>query len=427
MKKVKKIILVGLALALSVGTLVGCTNSKNNKKNEVAKESSVKQTEHVTLKFFVPGYTDPTFGKAYDATLKAFEKAHPEIKIDLMGTGWGQYQKMMSMIQAGDAPDIMITGSRNLNQLSELGAIEQLDQYVTDERKAEYIESVLDTGKVNGKQFGLPTGFSSRALYYRKDLIKEAPKTWDELVEISKKIEEENPGMKGFAIPGAPESSTIAQLFNFFYQNGAKAFDETGKPVINSPEAVEAFQFYTDLYKKHNVVPNPVEITRSNFADLFKSGQIAMFVSGPWEKNRMQLEPDNDKTPYGVALLPKGKQYGETLVTDSITISSQCENKEAAAMFIEFFTACEYQNKFDGTVGFFPIFKAEAEEERYNNDFLKPFVEIIQYGQPEPNPLVWDEFEEIVVKAIQKTMLGEATAEEALNEAQKLLEESMKK
>jgi multiple sugar transport system substrate-binding protein len=427
MRKLKKIMSIGLVLVTTLALLAGCAGNDKVNNNETSKENSEKQTEQVSLKFFVPGYTDPTFKKAYDERLEAFEKANPDIKIELIGESWGQFQKMMSMIQAGEAPDIMIMGSRRLNQMSDIGAIIELDEYLGNDRKEEYIESVLSTGNVKGKQFGLPVGFSSRALYYRKDLIKEAPKTWDELIEAAKKVEEENPGMKGFGIPAAASDSTIAQLYNFLYQNGAKATDENSNIVVNSPEIIEAVQYYADLYTKYDVVPNPVDIDRGNLSGLFKNGQIAMFISGPWEKSVMQLEPDNDKTPYGVALLPKGKQYGETLVTDSITISSQCENKEAAWKFVEFFTASEQQNKFDETVGFFPIFKAESKEDRYNNDFLKPFVEMIQYGQPEPNPPVWEEFQEIVIKALQKTMLGEATAEEALNEAQKLLDESIKK
>ena len=412
MKKIFKTVFIATLLML----LIGC-----NGKNEDSKET-LKDEKKVTLKLFIPGYTDPTFGGEYDATLEAFAKANPDIKIEVIGEGWGKFQKMMSMIQADEAPDIMIMGSRRLNQMSNLETIIQLDDYLTEERRSEYIDSVLNTGKVNGKQFGLPVGFSSRALYYRKDLIKDAPKTWGELIEVSKKVEKENPGIKGFGVPAAMTDSTIAQLYNFIYQNKGKAMDENGNILINTPEIVEAVQYYTDLYTKYNVILNPVELKRSNLSGLFKNGQIAMFISGPWEKNVMQLEADNDKTPYGVALLPKGVQHGQTLVTDSITISSQTKNKEAAWKFVEFFTSPKYQNSFDKTVGFFPIFKEESNAERYNQKFLKPFVEMIQYGQPEPNPLVWEEFNEILVKAVQKIILGEATTKEALDKAQEQLD-----
>ena len=270
MKKLQRIISIGIILVISLALFTGCSGNNKVENNETSKEISEKQEEEVTLKFFIPGYTDPTYKKAYDVRLEAFKKANPDIKIEVIGEARGEFQKLMSMIQVGEAPDVMIMGSRRLNQIADMGEIIQLDEYLSDERKAEYVESVLNTGKVDGKQFGLPMAFSSRALYYRKDLIKEVPKTWDELIEVAKKVEEENPGIKGFAIPAAQSDATIAQLYNFIFQNGAKATDENGNLVVNTPEIIESVQYYVDLYTKHNVVPNPVELHRKIFLNYLK-------------------------------------------------------------------------------------------------------------------------------------------------------------
>ena len=417
MIKFKKLMLLGLIGVFSGALFIGCSNKQEN----VDKKSNSEETK---LSVFIPGYNDPGFKKAYDENIEAFKKANPNIKIDLIGAGWEDFPKMINMIKSNNAPDIMLTGSRRLKQLINMKAIEPLDFYLKSDKKEQYIESVLKTGNVENKQYGLPIGFSSRALYYRKDLIKNPPKNWDDLIKISKEVEKEHPNMKGFAIAGNNSDSTVDQLFNYFYQNEANAYDENGKPVINSPKAVEALSFFTDLYKKYNVVKNPVDVNRGDFSNLFKNEQIAMFISGPWEKNAMKLEPNNPKTPYGVALLPKGKVFGQTLVTDSITISSSSNHKEDAFKFIDFMSSFERQNKFDEAVGFFPIFKEEQKDKRYQTDFLKPFVEMIKYGKPEPQPSVWEDFQNTVVKAIQKSLLGESTPKEALDEAQKQLEQS---
>lgn len=416
MRRFKKLSAIILSTMVLTTAFIGCSG-----KNEKGTNSNK------TIKVFIPGYTDPGFKDGYDHNLDEFKKAHPDITIDLIGTGWDQFDKMMGMIQGGDSPDVMIMGSRRLKQLSNMKAIEPLDQYIKNDKKDQYIESVYSTGDVDGVQYGLPIGFSSRALYYRKDLIKQPPKNWSELVEIAKKVEAENPDMKGYAIPGKNTDSTVHQLNNFFIQNNASMYDEKGNATINSKAGVEALQFYTDLYKKYDIVKNPVDVQRGDFANMFKNGQIAMFVSGPWEKNSMGIEPDNEKTPYGVALIPEGKQYGETLVTDSITISATSKNKDAAWTFVDFMSSPERQNEFDETVGFFPIFKSEVDQSRYQSEFLKPFVEMIKYGKPEPKPPIWEDFQNIVIKALQKSLLGEETPQQALDEAQKQLEANNKK
>ena len=52
---------------------------------------------------------------------------------------------------------------------------------MTDEFIWGRVENVLETAKIDGTQYGIPLAFSSRALYYRKDLIDTPPTNWDEL------------------------------------------------------------------------------------------------------------------------------------------------------------------------------------------------------------------------------------------------------
>ena len=66
---------------------------------------------------------------------------------------------------------------------------------------------------------------------------------------------------------------------------------------------------------------------------MFQNGNLAMFISGPWEKALM--DENAEKYPYGLALLPAGSKMAETLVTDSFSISSQSENKDLAWQLIE--------------------------------------------------------------------------------------------
>ena len=44
---------------------------------------------------------------------------------------------------------------------------------------------------------------------------------------------------------------------SFIYMNGGAVLDASGQPVVNSPEAVEAIQFYNDLVYKYKVAPSP--------------------------------------------------------------------------------------------------------------------------------------------------------------------------
>ncbi len=413
MKKRSKIfsfISILTLLVVSSVALVGCGSKK---------EDTPKQTnEKTVLKIFIPGYEDELYKGLYDAGINDFKKANPNVDVQVVPAGWDEANsKIVSLIQANEAPDVMITGSRSLRQFAELGAIEKLDGFITDDFKSKRVENVLETAKINGSQYGIPLAFSSRALYYRKDLIKTAPTTWDELYAAAEKVKKENPKMHGFAIPTDITSGTD-ELFNFIYQNGGSATDEKGNIKLATKENIATLD-YLKKFNDAKLIPDPVATARGDQSKMFQNGDLAMFISGPWEKK--VLDSSAEKAPYGVALLPKGSQMAETLVTDSFSISSQSKNKELAWKLIEFMGQFKYQNAYDEAIGFFPILKEEETQARYNDEFLKPFKEMIQYGVAEPKVPVWDTFNKSFTEAVQKAITGKASSEDALKEAEKEL------
>lgn len=410
MKRMRvKSILAMMAIALVPVLMSGCGESDEVTTTEASE----------TVSIFIPGYEDELWKGLYDAGINDFEE-EMGVEVEVIPAGWDEANsRIVSLIQAGDAPDVMITGTRSLRQFSEMGAIENLDSYITDEFKAERVENVLETANIGGSQYGIPLAFSSRALYYRTDLIETPPTTWEELLATAEQVKEENPDMYGFAVPTDITSGTD-ELFNFIYQNAGSATDEDGNVRLNTPENVATLE-YLKQFNDKGLIPDPVSTGRGDQAQMFQNGDLAMFISGPWEKGT--LDEGVEDAPYGVALLAKGSVMAENLVTDSFSISSQSENKDLAWALIEYMGRFEYQNAYNEAIGFFPILKAEQDEPRYEDEFLQPFKNMIDYGVPSPHVPVWDTFNREFTEAVQKVMTGTATAEEALEQAdQRLLE-----
>lgn len=425
--------LIPLFLTVFILLLAGCGSSQTateapatseGEKAEAITEAAAATDEtepakeKIALKIFIPGYETEPFKGLYDASIQDFEAKNENIDVEVVPAGWDEANtKIVSLIQAQEAPDVMITGSRSLRQFAEIGVIEPLDAYITEEFKAERVENVLKTANFGGVQYGVPLAFSSRALYYRTDLIDTPPTTWDELVTTAEKVRSENPDIYGFAVPTDITSGTD-EIFNFIYQNGGSATDEKGEIRLATEENIKTLDFLKSLNDK-GLIPDPVATARADQAPLFKNGELAMFISGPWEKG--VLDEGSATYPYGVALLPAGTQMAETLVTDSFSISAQSQNKDLAFQLVAHMGQFEFQNNYNATIGFFPILKAEESEARYNDEFLQPFKEMIQYGVPEPQVPVWDTFNAEFVKAVQKAMTGTAPAKEALEAAEKEL------
>lgn len=384
-------------------------------KEDSKEDSKADSTDSTVLKMLVPGYDSGYLKKELDNGIAGFEKANKGVKVEIVSVGWDELNsKIVSLYQAGDAPDIMLTGSRTLKQLASLGVAEDLSSYITDDFKSKRVESVLATGQVDGKQYGIPMAFSSRALYYRSDLIEMAPTNWDELFETAKKVHAENSDVYGFAIPTDITSGTD-ELLNFIYQNDGALVDDKGNITFSTDANVGTLE-YLKKFDDEGLVPDVVSTARADQAKLFANGNLAMFVSGPWEQET--LDAAADKAPYKVAVLPAGVKQAETLVTDSYVISSISKNKELAWKFVEFMGQPEYQRPVSEAFGWFPILKEEFNDERFESEFMQAFAASIEYGVSEPQVEDWDSFNKAFLTAVQKAVTGEMGAKEALDEAQ---------
>lgn len=421
----RKFLSVSFASIMLASTLLaacsgGAKKAEESTATKTKVEESGKEQEGAgkTLKLLVPGYDGGYLKKELDNGIAGFEKENEGVKVEIVSVGWDELNsKIVSLYQAGDAPDIMLTGSRTLTQLADLGVAADLDAYITDDFKEKRVESVLNTGKVNGKQYGIPMAFSSRALYYRSDLIDKAPTTWDELFNTAKEVKTKNSDIYGFAIPTDITSGTD-ELLNFVYQNNGALVNDNGEYTFNTEANVGTLE-YLKKFNDEGLVPDVVSTARADQAKLFANGNLAMFVSGPWEKET--LDAATDKAPYKVAPLPEGAKKAETLVTDSYVISSISKNPELAWKFVEFMGQIEYQRPVSEAFGWFPILKEEFNDERFKTEFMQAFAASIEYGISEPQVKDWDTFNKTFLTAVQKAVTGQMGAKEALDEAGKEL------
>jgi multiple sugar transport system substrate-binding protein len=376
---------------------------------------NVLAEDKIVIKHMEPG-DDAKLGYVHEFA-DAYMAKNPNVEIEIIEVGWGNiYQKMMSMAQAGTMPDVVYVGSRWIPVLAEMDAIQPLDSFMTDNKKNDYSDSLLNTANYKGNQYGLPRAYSTKTLFYRTDLIDSPPETWEELVEVAKEVQANNEGMYGMGISGAKHVSTTSQFFNYLFQAGGKVFNEAGEPVLNSEAGVKALQFYVDLYREHKVTPNPVEYNREELPTLFSTGKIAMFVCGPWGKSIIGRQPENEKTPYQTALLPKGEYRKSILVSDSYVMAKDAG--EEAWDYLNYITNYNNQTYYDYEYGSVPVMKEAAASRRFQQDeFFKTFLDTIKTGEPQPLPIVWETFEDILTDSIQAALMGDMTPQAALDQA----------
>lgn len=95
-------------------------------------------------------------------------------------------------MQPGSGPDVSFQ-TEQFPLYAKNGYLTALDDYVSDDKRAGYPESALEYCSYDGQLMGVPFVALDSVMFYNKDLFEEAgitevPTTWDELVDVAKKL-----------------------------------------------------------------------------------------------------------------------------------------------------------------------------------------------------------------------------------------------
>jgi multiple sugar transport system permease protein len=224
----------------------------------------------VTLKlwagggFRVPRADATTLTERADrAVIDAFIKAHPEIKLELVNGVNIQGPAMESailMALAGEVgPDVIYVNIRQLYSFIDQGFLYPLDEFIA--REPQVMEKVYpNIRKVlrqNGHYYCVPYQQLVQALYYRKDMFREAgldpnkpPRDWNEFYDYCKKLCVPSKSQYGFSFDTGPQSRGYWWV-NFLWQAGGDVLEKTPsgqfKSIFNSSAGVAALKFYKHL------------------------------------------------------------------------------------------------------------------------------------------------------------------------------------
>ena len=199
-----------------------------------------------------------------------------KVNVQLVGA-----DAILSAVMAGIGPDIVLSvdGWFAVNYAMR-NAVEDLTQFEDYKEVASaFYDSAIepltyDDGEHQGV-YGLPETQVYSVLFYRKDILEdlglEVPQTWEDIIAMLPTIQGNNMSV---GVPFPDISNVDMSGFNsLIYQNGGAIYNESKtRTVIDSEEAVEAFELYTSLYNDYGLP------TVFDFVSRFRSGEMPIGV-----------------------------------------------------------------------------------------------------------------------------------------------------
>jgi len=284
-----------------------------------------------------------------------------------------------------------------------------------------------------GDLYSVPFTSESTVLAYRKDLFAKygltLPTSWPELVDTAKKLTKD--GNYGFISRGSRKWSTIAYngYSNGFYSYGAGDFDENLEPIFDSPQGVEFTELWGELVREA-APPGYLSFTWENARTLFMSGGgYGMCMEADvqilaWEDPRQSEvvgKVGYAHTPAG----PAGHNAGYW--TWSIGINSKSGQKEPSWLFVQWATSKPLLLRATTDFLNFPPARksvwfnpqvVQTTEEWDHGSYRKVFKETMENKYTK---ILWTVSPEMITinelwtEAVQKVILQQMTAKEALH------------
>ena len=430
--------LVGLAVfALVAGACVDTGGGDQTESPSASVEPIVPKepTEPVTIRFSV--FSSVAESPQMKKFKKQFEGEHPNITVEFEGVGPAQAKdKVLTQIAGGNAPDAAFVDASFVQDLASRGALVNLDGYIAGSDSVaadDYVEGFRNGASFQGSMYGLPFDGETTGLFYRTDLFQEAgidgpPQTWAEFEDAAAKLTDPSKNQYGVAMFS---SEAAYYFYPWLWQAGGDVLTPDGQNMaLDSPEAVEAAEFYVELARKY-APPDYLPTDSWEGRVTFASGKSAMYIAGNWFAGNTILEFPDIEGKWASAPLPRGDAGCATTVAgDSLIVLGDSEQQDAAWMWIEFLSRPENMTTWtigEETTTLLPPRDSLLQSDQltsHNKEFLQGFADdmacavVSTVEQPK-----YPEIEAALNEELGKAMIGEQSAAEAIQIASERGEE----
>lgn len=429
--KMKKMISTTLAISLLALSLTGCNTKEQNQAVNGVSDGKVQiefwnaltgKNEEV-----VKGFVDE-----FNA-----QSENVEVKMISQGDYWENGTKLQASIAAKNQPDLTMLEVTQVSQFASFGALANVDAYISEETKNDYLEGLMKESEYNGETVSVPLNRSTPLLYVNKEMCEKAgldpsgPKNWEELKEYAKKLTNKDEGIVGLAVP-----IDIWFYEALIYQQGGEIVDSNNKVAFNNEKGVNALKFWQNMMKE-GIMQLPAGEGYDAWdtaKDAFINGKAGMTLQSTASLAGI-LEQTEGNFTVNTAFLPGDTKYAVPTGGANIVImeGSTEEEKKAAGEFIEFMTEKENVVKFSIETGYMPITKSALESEEMNKLYeekpqYKVAVDQLEYAQKRPGVVGYVEASEKLMNEMKKCLMDlNIDAKETLNKATSIMQDVISK
>ncbi|RJO76872.1 ABC transporter substrate-binding protein [Nocardia panacis] len=196
----------------------------------------------------------------------------------------------------------------------------------------------------NNTLYAAPRNTNGGLMFYRKDLVPNAPKTWKELLSQCQIAKDNNIGCYAGQF-ASYEGLTVntAEVINAF--GGSFVGADGKKPTVNTPQSKAGLKTLVDAYKNGDIPKEAITFKEPESQNAFAQGKLMFLRTWPSFYGPAGAESSVVKDKFGVAPLPGENGVGaSTLGGYNAAISVYSKHKATALDFLRFLISEDAQH-----------------------------------------------------------------------------------
>ncbi|HEX5714250.1 MAG TPA: extracellular solute-binding protein [Solirubrobacterales bacterium] len=250
---------------------------------------------------------------------------------EFLPTDASQQREQLVRRLGADDPSIDIVGMDVIwtGEFANAGWVEEWKGPLKEQVTEEVFPGVIETASFDGKLYAAPFNTNTQLLWYRKDLVKQPPQTWDEMIDQAEDLAE------------AGSIQVQANRYEGFMVWVNALIESAGTEMLSGPESVDLEQKPTEealavigRLANSPAAPSGLSTSDEDSARLaFEAGESAFMTNYTFAYGSAQEEAPEIGKKMGYARFPevvKGTPSKPPLGGFNLAVSSFSENKDVA-------------------------------------------------------------------------------------------------
>lgn len=369
----------------------------------------------ITLTFWtVESFSPKAEGEAGDfinKSLRAFEQANPNIKVDLLlkkPTGKGgmlDFLRTARDVAPSVLPDVAVLNATDLNQAYADGLLQSLDGRLSRPIVQDLLPAARRMGTVGDKLIGVPLALEMEHNVYSTQVFTTTPLLWTDVLSSHTVYLFPAKGINGLV-----NDVSLSQYFSA----GGKFLDEQGKPTIDDRVLRNVLDFYQQALESGVINSEVLETgTTEELWPIYLAGDAGM---AQISVHQYLLSRDSlDSTAFAPIPVSKEKDIPVAITHGwaLVLITNDANRQSAALSLIEWFLSTSNNATWNSINKSIPTRDTAYQQLAGDDPYWVFLTEQLNAAQPQPAFNGYDRLGRIIQQAIEQVISGEATPEEA--------------